>query len=94
MRSPSYAPDSRVSHDLMRVTRPVSSCVTEALWSSTAWSNDAHQNEHKPMSRLQLTFACGNYDRVTALRTGDVTVEVPSWNINYVQEGKPATFGK
>lgn len=27
------------------------------------------------MSRLQLTFACGNYDRMAALRTGDVTVE-------------------
>jgi 4,5-dihydroxyphthalate decarboxylase len=34
------------------------------------------------VSRLQLTFACGKYDRMEALRTGDVTVE--GIDLNYV----------
>ena len=34
------------------------------------------------MSRLNLTFACGKYDRMEALRTGDVSVE--GVDLNYV----------
>src|SRR5947208_17049950 len=34
------------------------------------------------MSLLRLTFACGKYDRMEALRTGDVTVE--GIDLNYV----------
>jgi 4,5-dihydroxyphthalate decarboxylase len=39
--------------------------------------------DHGPgMSRLGLTFACGKYDRMEALRTGEVTVE--GVDLNYL----------
>jgi hypothetical protein len=34
------------------------------------------------VSRLRLTFACGRYDRMEALRTGEVTVE--GIDLNYL----------
>jgi 4,5-dihydroxyphthalate decarboxylase len=37
--------------------------------------------------RLRLTFACGNYDRMTALRTGDVAVE--GIDLNYIAIDSP-----
>jgi 4,5-dihydroxyphthalate decarboxylase len=39
------------------------------------------------MSLLRLSFACGNYDRMLALRTGDVTVE--GIELNYVPVESP-----
>ena len=39
------------------------------------------------MSRLRLTFACGKYDRMEALRTGDVTIE--GIDLNYVAIENP-----
>src|SRR6516162_1773001 len=39
------------------------------------------------VSRLRLTFACGKYDRMEALRTGDVTVE--GIDLNYVAIENP-----
>jgi len=39
------------------------------------------------MSRLRLTFACGNYDRMLALRTGDVAVE--GIDLNYLAIDSP-----
>ena len=39
------------------------------------------------MDRLNLTFACGRYDRTEALRTGDVTVE--GIDLNYVPIDAP-----
>ena len=39
------------------------------------------------MARLRLTFACGNYDRMAALRTGDVGVE--GIDLNYIAIDAP-----
>ena len=39
------------------------------------------------MTRLRLTFACGIYDRMAALRTGDVTVE--GIDLNYIAIDSP-----
>jgi 4,5-dihydroxyphthalate decarboxylase len=39
------------------------------------------------VTRLRLTFACGNYDRMAALRTGDVTVE--GIDLNYIAIDSP-----
>jgi 4,5-dihydroxyphthalate decarboxylase len=39
------------------------------------------------MSRLALTFACGNYDRMIALRTGDISVE--GIDLNYLAIDQP-----
>ncbi len=39
------------------------------------------------MPRLRLTFACGNYDRMAALRTGDVSIE--GIDLNYVAINSP-----
>ena len=39
------------------------------------------------MSPLRLSFACGNYDRMAALRTGDVAVE--GIDLNYVAIDSP-----
>ena len=39
------------------------------------------------MSRLRLSFACGNYDRMAALRTGDVAPE--GIDLNYVAIDAP-----
>lgn len=39
------------------------------------------------VSLLRLSFACGNYDRMMALRTGDVTVE--GIDLNYIAINSP-----
>ena len=39
------------------------------------------------MSRLRLSFACGNYDRMAALRTGDVVPE--GIDLNYIAVDAP-----
>ena len=39
------------------------------------------------MDRLNLTFACGRYDRTEALRTGDVTIE--GINLQYIPIDAP-----
>jgi 4,5-dihydroxyphthalate decarboxylase len=39
------------------------------------------------LTRLRLTFACGNYDRMAALRTGDVAVE--GIDLNYIAIDQP-----
>ncbi len=39
------------------------------------------------MSQLRLSFACGNYDRMAALRTGDVTAE--GIELNYIAIDSP-----
>src|SRR5580693_7379412 len=39
------------------------------------------------VSLLRLSFACGNYDRMMALRTGDVTVE--GIDLNYIAIDSP-----
>jgi 4,5-dihydroxyphthalate decarboxylase len=43
--------------------------------------------EPEPVTRLRLTFACGNYDRMAALRTGDVAVE--GIDLNYIAIDQP-----
>jgi hypothetical protein len=40
------------------------------------------------VTRLRLTFACGNHDRMAALRTGDVTVA--GVDLNYIAIDSPA----
>jgi 4,5-dihydroxyphthalate decarboxylase len=40
------------------------------------------------MTRLNLTFACGHYDRMEALRTGDVAVEGIDLNYLHIEAGR------
>jgi 4,5-dihydroxyphthalate decarboxylase len=49
---------------------------------------DAHPTELTSVSRLPLTFACCRYDRLEAIRDGDVTVEGVDLNCITLKSGR------
>ena len=57
---------------------------------SEADDDELDRMEKAPGLELNSRLGC----QAVILKPGTYVVEIPAWNINYVQEGKPATFGK
>jgi len=57
---------------------------------SEADDDELDRMEKAPGLELSSRLGC----QAVITKPGTYVVEIPTWNINYVQEGKPATFGK
>jgi len=57
---------------------------------SEADDDELDRMEKAPGLELNSRLGC----QAVIQGPGTYVVEIPKWNINYVQEGKPATFGK
>jgi len=57
---------------------------------SEADDEELDRMEKAPGLELSSRLGC----QAVILKPGTYVVEIPTWNINYVQEGKPTTFGK